>query len=147
MLLPCCSLAMDVSSGSTILAVSKYATILFFFCTISHDCWLDLILNDTFSRILAPKMKVEYCKLHPVYVSIHTLSYICEQRSPSIHSINTIRFGDRLMAVVPNRWKSHLSTSNTPTVDHSGRVVLGMNCLCPLEHWGHGFKSHWRHGC
>jgi hypothetical protein len=31
--------------------------------------------------------------------------------------------------------------------DHSGHVVLGMNCLCPLEHWGCGFKSHLRHGC
>jgi hypothetical protein len=23
----------------------------------------------------------------------------------------------------------------------------GMNCLCSIEHWDHGFESHPRHGC
>jgi hypothetical protein len=31
--------------------------------------------------------------------------------------------------------------------DHSGCAVYGINCLLPLEHWGHGFESHSRHGC
>jgi hypothetical protein len=29
----------------------------------------------------------------------------------------------------------------------SGRVVWGMKCLRPLEHWDCGFVSHSRHGC
>jgi hypothetical protein len=31
--------------------------------------------------------------------------------------------------------------------EHSGRVVLGMKCLRPFEHWGRDFESHSRHGC
>jgi hypothetical protein len=31
--------------------------------------------------------------------------------------------------------------------DHSGGAVLGMNRLCPLEHWDSRFESHSRHGC
>jgi hypothetical protein len=30
---------------------------------------------------------------------------------------------------------------------HSGRAVWGMNCLCPLERWDHGFESHSSYGC
>jgi hypothetical protein len=32
------------------------------------------------------------------------------------------------------------------SVHHSGHVVLGMNCICLLEHWDCGFESHSRHG-
>jgi hypothetical protein len=31
--------------------------------------------------------------------------------------------------------------------DHSGRAVLGMNRLRPLEHWDRWFEYHSRHGC
>jgi hypothetical protein len=31
--------------------------------------------------------------------------------------------------------------------DHSGRAVLSMNRLRPLEHWDRWFESHSRHGC
>jgi hypothetical protein len=31
--------------------------------------------------------------------------------------------------------------------DRSGRAVLGMNRLRPLEHWHRGFESHSGHGC
>jgi hypothetical protein len=31
--------------------------------------------------------------------------------------------------------------------DHSGRAILGMNCLHSLKHWDRGFKSHSSHGC
>jgi hypothetical protein len=31
-----------------------------------------------------------------------------------------------------------------PAVDHSGRAVLGMNCLRSLERWDRGFESN---GC
>jgi hypothetical protein len=30
--------------------------------------------------------------------------------------------------------------------DHSGRAVLGMNCLRSFKHWDRGFESHSRHG-
>jgi hypothetical protein len=30
---------------------------------------------------------------------------------------------------------------------HDAHAVKGVNCLCPLEHWGLGFESHSRHGC
>jgi hypothetical protein len=29
---------------------------------------------------------------------------------------------------------------------HSGRAVLGTNCVRPLEHWGRGVESYSRHG-
>jgi hypothetical protein len=33
------------------------------------------------------------------------------------------------------------------SADNSGRAVLGMNFLRPLERWDRGFEFHSRHGC
>jgi hypothetical protein len=33
------------------------------------------------------------------------------------------------------------------TAYHSGNVVKGINCLCPLKHWSSGFKSTWGRQC
>jgi hypothetical protein len=30
---------------------------------------------------------------------------------------------------------------------HSSHAAYGMNCLCTLGHWDHGFESHSWHGC
>jgi hypothetical protein len=42
---------------------------------------------------------------------------------------------------------SHFMLCDLRSADHIGRAVWGMNCLRPLENWGRGFESHYRHGC
>jgi hypothetical protein len=54
---------------------------------------------------------------------------------------------DRLHAILSVFVQLPSSTDSLSlNADHSGRAVWGMNCIRPLKHWGHVFKSHLRHG-